>query len=295
MGIISGQRAINAVIGGGLSSSGLQTFLGTASNAGSFAQALGLRASARSVIQNQAALNVVCASALGLDRLTVTPTSMRVLLDSQAARKFIGTSGTAFDCFNASSAAMARYLAGLAGLEPLDVTDMTSVAASSSQMAAIAGSSAAMAVAAASTVAMNAFRANTVSKMALFNSDTALAAIVANSIALTSLRGAGTSYAIYNCLATSTTQTITGPSAAGSYILLGSSTAGDSIPGTGTLATRRSGSAVTVSGLNFPTTVGTEGATTPFAIPLVTPFTLTQTSSGGYVYFGMLRCDTMTA
>ena len=163
-------------------------------------------------------------------------------------------------------------------------TAMNAVAESSTAMNAVVASSTAIAAVAASSTAMSAVIASSAAKMAVFNSDTALAAIAASSTALTAMR-ASASYSLYG----GTTGTISGPSSDGSYIVLGlSSTNGTN--GTVTISTRRSGSSISNSQVaNLPT--ANDGKTYNVAIPVVSPFSVSNSASGWTWFVGMFRCD----
>lgn len=54
---------------------------------------------------------------------------------------------------------------------------------------------------------------------------------------------------------------------------------------------RRSGSVIANTDISVPS-MGSDGKTLNLAIPLVGPYTATNTNSSGYTwYFGAIRCD----
>jgi hypothetical protein len=163
-------------------------------------------------------------------------------------------------------------------------TAMTAVAASSTAMTAVAASSTAMTAVAARSTAMTAVTASTTAKMAIFNSDTALASIAASSTALTAMR-ASSQYQ----LSAGTAAAIAGLNAAGSYIVVGLSTSNGSSAGVNVL-TRRSGSTVSMFQAATGTTAS-NGLTFPAAMPMVTPFSVSNTGDGWTWFVGTVRCD----
>jgi len=302
MGILNGIGIVNNLIAGTLSGAALQTYLGTGSNYASFVQAINSRSQARAIAESSTAITAVCASALAMGAFANSSVAMKILGSNAIARAAIGTSGANFTAISASSTAIGRYVVVLAGLDPVDYANMTAVAASSTAMSAVAASSTAMnAVIASSTAmnavtasstAMNAVIASTTAKMACFNADTALNAFAASGTAMAALRAAGAQYAVYNATANGTPVTITGPNAAGRYILLGVSKNGTASQGITTITTRRSGSAIANSVAAITNASSTAGADMPLAVPIATPFTFTSSTVDGYQwYFGMLRCD----
>jgi hypothetical protein len=168
---------------------------------------------------------------------------------------------------------------------------MTAVAASSTAMAAVVASSTAMAAVAASSTAMTAVAASSTAKMAVFNSDTALNAIAARSTAMAAMRAAS-GYIVGTNTASGSAVAISGPNAAGSYIILGYSKDSTSSQGISLFYTRRSGSAIANSAAAITNAASTAGADVNVALPVVSPFQTTTTTVSGYSwYFGMLRCD----
>ena len=145
-----------------------------------------------------------------------------------------------------------------------------------------------MAAVVASSTAMTAVAASSTAKMAIFGSDVALAAIAASSTALAALRGAS-GYAVIGKTAASGAQTVPGPAAGQSYILVGvsCSNAAQSITN---LTTLRTGSARPVTA---PSAAGaTNAQATTLCTPLNGPITFTTSSATGFAwYFGLLRCD----
>jgi hypothetical protein len=155
---------------------------------------------------------------------------------------------------------------------------------SNTAMTAVTASSTAMTAVAASSTAMTAVAASTTAKMAIFNSDTALASIAASSTALTAMR-ASSQYQ----LSAGTAGAIAGLNAAGSYIVVGLSTSNGSSAGVNVL-TRRSGSTVSMFQAATGTTAS-NGLTFPAAMPMVTPFSVSNTGAGWTWFVGTVRCD----
>jgi hypothetical protein len=162
---------------------------------------------------------------------------------------------------------------------------MTAVAASSTAMTAVAASSTAMTAVIASSVAMTAVIASSTAKMAIFNSDTALAAIATSSTALTAMRAAP-QYA----LSAGTTGAIAGLNAAGSYIVVGLSTSNGTSSGVN-IATRRAGSSVSMFQAATGAGNGSAGTQYNVAMPMVTPFSVTNVGAPWTWFVGTLRCD----
>ena len=183
----------------------------------------------------------------------------------------------------ASSAAMAAVAASS--------TAMAAVIASSTAMTAVIASSTAMTAVAASSTAMTAVAASSTAKMAVFNSDTALNAIAASVTAMAAMRAAA-GYIVGTSTASASPVAISGPNAAGSYIMLGYSKNSPTSQGITLFSTRRSGSAIATSAGAITKPPSSTGADINIALPLVAPFQSTATSSTAYTwFFGMLRCD----
>ena len=148
-----------------------------------------------------------------------------------------------------------------------------------------------MAAVAASTAAMEAVAASTAAKMACFNSDIALAAFADSATALTALRAVD-AYSVISKTAGSGAQTIPGPTAGQSYILLEvSDNSGMAAQSITNITTRRSGSTrpITVADSADSTT---SAQTVTLCTPLVSPFTFTTSDAATHIwYFGLLRCD----
>ena len=182
----------------------------------------------------------------------------------------------------ASSTAMTAVLASS--------TARAAVIASSTAMTAVAASSTAMTAVLASSTAMTAVAASSTAKMAVFNSDTALNAIAASTTAMAAMRAAA-GYIVGTSAAATSPVTISGPDAAGSYIMLGYSKLSSEYQGISLFSTRRHGSAIATSAAPI-SSLSSDGADVNIALPLVAPFQATATSAGGTSwYFGMLRCD----
>jgi len=293
MGILNGIGIVNSLLAGTLSGAALQTYLGTGSNYASFVQAINSRSQARAIAESPTAMAAVAQSAKAMNALCIGTVPRAIMVASAYATTAIA--GT--------SIATAKYALAVVGIDPAGFADMTAVAASSTAMNAViasstamnavAASSTAMTAVAASSTAMNAVIASSTAKMACYNADTALNAFAASGTAMAALRAAGQYTLVGPFNASTSPVTITGPNAAGSYILLGvsSSDAG----GTGqtiSVATRRAGSSVANTGLTVGATNASNAQTTTNAIPVATPFTFTASTDIGYTwYFGILRCD----
>jgi hypothetical protein len=91
-------------------------------------------------------------------------------------------------------------------------------------------------------------------------------------------------------LSAGTTGVITGLNAAGSYIVVGLSTINGSSAGVNIL-TRRTGSAVSMFQSAASGVTSSNGLTYPVAMPMVTPFSVSNTGTGWTWYVGTLRCD----
>ena len=183
-----------------------------------------------------------------------------------------------------SIAAVAANTTSMAAVAASSVA-MDAVIASSVALNTVVASSTAMAAVAASSTAMAAVAASSTAKMAVFNSDTALAAIAASATALTTLRAS----AGYQLSAATTNGAIAGLAAAGSYIVVGLSTS-NGTSGIVTLATKRTGSTVSAA-VTVDKPVATDGKTYSVAIPLVSPFSLSNSSSNWSWFIGTVRCD----
>jgi hypothetical protein len=91
-------------------------------------------------------------------------------------------------------------------------------------------------------------------------------------------------------LSAGTTSPIAGLNAAGSYIVVGLSTYNGSSSGVN-IATRRTGSAVSMFQSAASAVTATNGLTYPVAMPMVTPFSVSNTGPGWTWFVGTLRCD----
>ncbi len=206
-----------------------------------------------------------------------------VLLGMRGQTRRMAASSTAMTAVIASSTALAAVIASS--------TAMTAVAASSTAMTAVIASSTALAAVIASSTAMTAVAASSTAKMAVFNSDTALNAIAASATAMAAMRAAA-GYIVGTSTASLSPVAISGPDAAGSYIMLGYSKSHAASQGISLFSTRRSGSAIAASAAAITNAASTAAANVNIALPLVAPFQSTATSAMGYEwYFGMLRCD----
>ena len=254
MALISAMRMLNSLENGTLSGAQLQTLLANNSRLGEWQVLLSIPSQARRIAVNNVTMTAVVASSTAITAVAASSTAMTAVIASSTA--------------------------------------MTAVIASSTAMTAIAASSTAMTAVIASSTAMTAIAASSTAKMAIFNSDTALNAVAASSTALTTLRAAA-QYTLYNGTANSSTAITlpSAPNAAGSYIVLGTSS-GNAVNGTTlTLATRRGGSLINMTQTTNGTTASI-GTTFPCAMPMVSPFTMAQSGGVGYQwYFGLLRCD----
>jgi hypothetical protein len=90
-------------------------------------------------------------------------------------------------------------------------------------------------------------------------------------------------------LSAGTAGAIAGLNAAGSYIVVGLSTSNGSSAGVNVL-TRRSGSTVSMFQAATGTTAS-NGLTFPAAMPMVTPFSVSNTGAGWTWFVGTVRCD----
>lgn len=139
-----------------------------------------------------------------------------------------------------------------------------------------------------SEVGMNAVAASRTAKMAIFGSDFALSAIAASDTAPIALRTAP-GYAVISKNAGAGAQTVPGPGAGQSYILVGVSCSSTAQTITG-LTTLRSGSTRPVTATADKTS--TSGEITAMCTPLTGPITFTTNSTiTNAWYFGLLRCD----
>jgi hypothetical protein len=103
---------------------------------------------------------------------------------------------------------------------------------------------------------------------------------------------AASGYIVGTSIANGSAVAISGPNAAGSYIMLGYSKNGPGSQGISLFSTRRSGSAIATSAAPITNAASTAGADVNIALPLVAPFQTTASNAVGYMwYFGMLRCD----
>jgi hypothetical protein len=129
--------------------------------------------------------------------------------------------------------------------------------------------------------------------MAIFNADTALTAIAASATALAAMRAAA-QYTVFASANASgnTARTLSGPNAAGSYIVVGASTSDPHIGATQTVATRRSGSAMAATNVTALDNVSLTTALGPIVMAMVTPFTIVSTDQSSQIgYVGAVRCD----
>ena len=268
MGMVNGIRIVNQVIAGTLSGSALQTYLGTAANRASWIHALNTKTLSRALAESSTAMTAIGASALASTDVAASSVALAAVMGNVSAYTAAHASSNFMNAVAASSYAAPLWVA--------NTTIMTAAVNSST--------------------AMTSLGSYVPSKMEMFRSDTVLGLIVASSTALTALRGCA-GYAVYNATHNNGSDvTITGPNAAGSYIVLGASK--NNVETTYTLydiKTKRSGSAVVSTNLNW---AGTGSAsTTPtqkaYAIPVVSPFSTSGDTTGAasQYYFGFLRCD----
>lgn len=129
---------------------------------------------------------------------------------------------------------------------------------------------------------------NVAAKMAIFNSDTALNALLSSENALQNMR-AGTQYSVRAPNA-AVNAVIPNTVAGGSYIVLGLSTTATTVGASLTLNTLRPGSNISNISNMDGTSSGTSATYYPKAIPLVANFTASQNAARQW-YIGMLRCD----
>lgn len=170
---------------------------------------------------------------------------------------------------------------------------MAVVAASTIAMTAIVENSYALDLLIANSGALAAVAASTTAKMVLFSSDLALTEIAASATAIAVMRAAA-QYAVYasNSAWGTTTRTLAGLNAAGSYIVLGASTNDSSTGETMTIATRKSGSTRGNTNTTAADNVSLTTALGEIVMPMVTPFTIVSTDSSTQIgYVGALRCD----
>ena len=264
MPMIRAMRLLNAIEAGTTSGAQLETLLtADPGRLAEFNVLMGMRGQAR--------------------RMVASSTAMAAVIASSTAMTAVAASSTAMAAVIASSTAMAAVIASS--------TAMTAVAASSTAMAAVIASSTAMTAVAASSTAMAAVAASSTAKMAAFNSDTALNAIAASATAMAAMRAAA-GYIVGTNTANGSAVAISGPNAAGSYIMLGYSKENAASQGISLFSTRRSGSAIAASAAAITNAASTAGADVNIALPLVAPFQSTATPATGYTwYYGMLRCD----
>ncbi len=211
------------------------------------------------------------------------PNQSKRLWLSEESMLGLSGSATAMTAVVASETALSAIVAS--------ATAMTAVAASETAMTAVAASETAMTAVLASETAMTAVLASSVAKMGIFNSDTALSVIAASATALAALRAAS-GYQVISKAAATGAQTIPGPVAGQSYILVGVSSSNASTDQTITeINTRRSGSTRPVTASTGPV-YSSDATTVTLCTPLVSPFTFTTSTAIGYTwYFGMFRCD----
>lgn len=323
MGIVNGLSIVNNLIAGSMTGAQLQTYLATGANLASFVQVTNVRRQLQVLRNTPAAVTAVTASATASATIVANDTALRqwllygtsynwrsfanlaAVLASAPAMAEVAASGAAMAVLAASQTAMAAVAASSTAMAAVAAssTAMTTILASSEAtttviaspiaMPAVAASATAMALVAASSMAMAAVAASANAKMAIYNADVALAAIAASAPAVTALRAAGAQYAVFGPFgASGSAVTITGPNAAGKYILLGVSKNNVDIAQTVTVTTRRSGSSVANSGLLTSGASSTAATSYPLAVPVATPFTFTSSNAIAYSwYFGMLRCD----
>ena len=262
MPMIRAMRLLNAVEAGTTSGVQLQTLLNA--DAGRLAEwnvLMGMRGQTRRMAASSTAMTAVAASSTAMTAVAASSTAMTAVI----------ASSTAMTAVNANDQAVRIWM--LAGTNQVwsNFASVTAVAASSTAMAAVAASSTA--------------------KMAVFNSDTALNAIAASATAMAAMRAAS-GYIVGTNTASTSPVAISGPNAAGSYIMLGYSKNNAISQGISLFSTRRSGSAIATSAAAITSAASTAGADVNIALPLVAPFQSTATTATGLVwYFGMLRCD----
>ncbi len=201
--------------------------------------------------------------------LNGSPEAISVLLDP-------GITPASFDTWLATAGKLALFQQLIAA-----PSSIAAVAANTTSMAAVAASSTAMAAVAASSVAL----------MVVHGQDVALNAIKGSAVAMAAMRSSA-KYMLTTMISyASPGATIPGTVAGASYIAVGISSSnwvsGQSL----TINTRRSGSAVSNSGL-VPGIQSADGKAIDLAIPIVAPFTGVNSSTSGYQYaIGLVRCD----
>ena len=281
MPMIRAMRLLNAVEAGTTSGAQLETLLADPGRLAEFSVLLAMRGQTRRMAASSTAMAAVIASS----------TAMTAVAASSTAMTAVAASSTAMAAVNANDQAVRIWM--LAGTDQVwsNFASVAAVAASSTAMAAVIASSTAMTAVAASSTAMTAVAASSTAKMAVFNSDTALNAIAASATAMAAMRAAA-GYIVGANSANTIPVAISGPNAAGSYIMLGYSKNNPVSQGISLFSTRRSGSAIATSAAAITNTSSTDGADVNIALPLVAPFQSTATTVYGAVwYFGMLRCD----
>lgn len=293
MGIVNGISIVNNLLAGSLSGAQLQSYLSTGLNRASFAQVIHVRRQIRLLAESPSAMAAVAASSTAMTAVAASSTAMEAVIASSAAWAAVMASSTAMAAVAASSTAMTAVAASYMAMTAViaNSTAWATVVASSTAMTAVAASPTAMTAVTANSTAVGAICASVAAKMAVFSSDAALAALASSSVALTTMRAAA-GYTVYNKSASSTlTQAITGPNAAGSYILVGLSKNTANVVTITAIKTRRSESGRPVTA-NVGATSSDDASTVPMCTPLTSPFTFTQSDTPtSHWYFGMLRCD----
>ena len=202
MGMINGIRTLNALCSGTMTGAQLTTYLATGSNSGSFQQLLTLRGQAKVLAESSVAMTAVIASSTAMTAVAASSTAMTAVIASSTAMTAVAASSTAMTAVAASSTAMTAVIASS--------TAMTAVIASSTAMtalnandqavriwmlagtnqvystfanvAAVAASSTAMTAVWASNTAADAVMTSSAAKLAVYNNDTALAALQFNPV-----------------------------------------------------------------------------------------------------------------
>jgi len=185
MPMVRAMRLINAVEAGTTSGVQLQALLSAdAGRLAEFNVLLGMRGQVRRIASSSTAMAAVLSSSTAKAAVIASATAMAAVAASPAAWATVQSDAGTFNAVISDSTAMTAVAASPAAMAALiaNSTNMAAVAANPTAMAAVAADPTAMAAVWASDTATDTVLASATARLAIYNSDIALAALQANPV-----------------------------------------------------------------------------------------------------------------